>query len=42
MNPEELLEVAERIVGWGREGEQVEAVVGHSRETEVAGVRGRD
>ncbi|MCY4193655.1 MAG: TldD/PmbA family protein, partial [bacterium] len=35
MNPEELLEVAERIVGWGREGEQVEAVVGHSRETEV-------
>ncbi|WP_420433601.1 TldD/PmbA family protein [Candidatus Poriferisocius sp.] len=35
MNPEELLEVAERIVGWGRDGEQIEAVVGHSQETEV-------
>ena len=35
MNPEELLEIAERIVGWGRDGEQVEAVVGHSQETEV-------
>ena len=35
MNPEELLEIAERIVGWGRDGEQIEAVVGHSQETEV-------
>ncbi|MCY4256812.1 MAG: TldD/PmbA family protein [bacterium] len=35
MNPEELLEIAERIVGWGRDGEQVEAVVGHSQETDV-------
>ena len=35
MNPEELLEIAERIVGWGRGGEQIEAVVGHSSETEV-------
>ena len=29
------MEVAERIVGWGRAGEQVEALVGHSLETEV-------
>lgn len=35
MNPEELLEIAERIVGWGRDGEQVEAIVGHGSETEV-------
>ena len=35
MNPEELLEIAERIVGWGRDGEQIEAVVGHSQETDV-------
>ena len=35
MNPDELLEIAERIVGWGRDGEQIEAVVGHSQETEV-------
>jgi len=35
VNPEELLEIAERIVGWGRDGEQIEAVVGHSQETDV-------
>ena len=35
MNPEELLAIAERIVGWGGPGEQIEAVVGHSRETDV-------
>ena len=40
MNPEELLEVAERIVGWGRDGEQIEAVVGHSQETEVRVYKG--
>ena len=35
MNPEELLEIADRIVGWGRDGEQIEAIVGHGSETEV-------
>ncbi|WP_419918243.1 TldD/PmbA family protein [Candidatus Poriferisocius sp.] len=35
MNPQELLGIAERIVGWGRDGEQIEAIVGHSHETEV-------
>ncbi len=40
MNPGELLEIAERIVGWGRDGEQIEAVVGHSRETDVRVYKG--
>jgi PmbA protein len=31
----DLLEVAERIAGWAREGEQVEAYVARSRDTEV-------
>ncbi len=35
MNPEELLEIAERVVGWARAGEEVEALVGHSQETDV-------
>ena len=30
-----LLELAERIAGWARDGEQVEAYVGRSRDTEV-------
>jgi PmbA protein len=33
--PEELLAIGDRVVGWANEGEQVEAVVAHSRDTEV-------
>ncbi|MXW41985.1 MAG: TldD/PmbA family protein [Acidimicrobiia bacterium] len=40
MNPEELLEIAQRIVNWGRDGEQVEAIVGHRQETEVRVYKG--
>ena len=36
----ELLDLAERIVGWADEGEQVEAVVVHERETEVRAYEG--
>ena len=36
----ELLEIAERIVGWADSGEQVEAVVVHERETEVRAYEG--
>ena len=36
----ELLEIAERIVGWAGSGEQVEAVVVHERETEVRAYEG--
>lgn len=32
---EELLAIADRIVGWARDGEQLEAVVVHEKETEV-------
>lgn len=35
MNTDELLEIGERIIGWARDGEQVEAVVVHERETEI-------
>lgn len=37
---EELLSIADRIVGWSRDGEQVEAVVVHDRETEVRVYKG--
>ena len=37
----ELLDLAERIVGWADEGEQVEAVVVHERETEVRAYEGK-
>jgi PmbA protein len=33
--PGELLAIGDRIVGWANDGEQVEAVVAHSRDTEV-------
>ena len=33
--PSELLDLAERIAGWARDGEQVEAYVARSRDTEV-------
>ena len=36
----ELLDLAEQIVGWADEGEQVEAVVVHERETEVRAYEG--
>ena len=36
----ELLEIAERIVGWAGSGEQVEAVAVHERETEVRAYEG--
>lgn len=32
---DELLEIADRVVGWARDGEQVEVVVGRSNSTEV-------
>jgi PmbA protein len=35
MNTDELLEIGERIIGWARDGEQVEAVVVHELETEI-------
>ncbi len=35
MNDGELLDVATRVAGWARDGEQVEAFVARSRETEV-------
>lgn len=35
MNTEQLLDIGDRIVGWARDGEQVEAVVVHDRETEI-------
>jgi PmbA protein len=35
VTPQEALEVADRIVGWARAGEQVEAVVAWARTTEV-------
>lgn len=35
MAVEELLAVADKVVGWANEGEQVEAVVVHDNETEV-------
>ncbi|MCU1460698.1 MAG: peptidase family protein [Acidimicrobiales bacterium] len=31
----ELLEIAERVAGWARDGEQVEAYVSHARDTDV-------
>ncbi len=31
----ELLDIGDRIVSWARDGEQVEAVVGHARHTDV-------
>ena len=34
------MDLAERIVGWADEGEQVEAVVVHERETEVRAYEG--
>jgi len=33
--PDELLAIGDRIVGWANDDEQVEAVVAHSRDTEV-------
>ncbi len=35
MTEEELLSIGDRIVGWARDGEQIEAVVVHESETEV-------
>ncbi len=35
MHPEQLLEIADRVVSMARPGEQVEAVVAWSRDTEV-------
>jgi PmbA protein len=32
---EELLAIGDRVVGWAKDGEQVEAVVVHSRDTEI-------
>ncbi len=32
---EELLEIGDRVVGWARPGEQLEAVVVHERDTEI-------
>jgi PmbA protein len=33
--PEELLAIGDRVVGWANDDEQVEAVVAHSRDTEI-------
>ncbi len=38
--PEELLAIGDRIVGWANDGEQVEAVVVHSRDTEIRAYEG--
>jgi PmbA protein len=35
MDTDQLLEIGDRIVGWARDGEQVEAVVVDERETEI-------
>ncbi|MHB1137454.1 MAG: TldD/PmbA family protein [Microthrixaceae bacterium] len=40
MNPESLQELADRVVAMARPGEQVEAVVGWSRDTEVRAYEG--
>lgn len=37
---EELLEIADRVVGWARDDEQVEVVVGRSRSTEIRAYEG--
>lgn len=34
-SPEELLAIADRVLGWARDGEQVEVVVGRSSSTEI-------
>ena len=36
----ELLELATRVAGWAKDGEQVEAFVVHERETEVRAYEG--
>jgi len=40
VTPEEAQEVADRVVGWARDGEQLEAVVAWSRSTEVRAYEG--
>ncbi|MFV2038749.1 MAG: TldD/PmbA family protein [Acidimicrobiales bacterium] len=35
MTTDELLDIGDRVVGWARDGEQVEAVVVHQHETEI-------
>jgi PmbA protein len=37
---DELLAIGDRIVGWAKDGEQVEAVVVHSRDTEIRAYEG--
>ena len=37
---EGLLEIGDRIAGWARDGEQIEAVVVHSRDTEIRAYEG--
>jgi hypothetical protein len=32
---DELLELADRVIGWARDDEEVEVVVGRSTETEI-------
>jgi PmbA protein len=38
--PDELLAIGDRVVGWAKDGEQVEAVVVHSRDTEIRAYEG--
>ena len=35
MSKAELVDIAERVCSWARDGEQVEVIVGRSRDTEV-------
>lgn len=35
MNTDELLAIGDRVVGWARDGEELEVVVVHDRETEI-------
>ena len=35
-----LLAIGDRIAGWARDGEQIEAVVVHSRDTEIRAYEG--
>ncbi len=40
MSPDELLELADTVVGWARDGEAIEVVAGHSRDTEIRAYEG--
>ena len=40
MTPEELVELANHVVGWARDDEAIEVVAGHSRDTEIRAYEG--